>query len=90
MKIRVLIAAVTLSVALATPVVAEAVAKKPKQAAKPDPVVAVQPSPPPEAVVPAGPDPHEIHFAGEVVGRDPDPFIRLMIMRDPRPWQSND
>ncbi len=22
-----------------------------------------------------------------VVGRDPDPFIRLMIRRDPKPWE---
>jgi hypothetical protein len=28
-------------------------------------------------------------FAGDgtLVGMDPDPFIRLMIMRDPKPWE---
>jgi hypothetical protein len=25
---------------------------------------------------------------GTVVGTDPDPFIRLMMQRDPRPWDS--
>ena len=26
---------------------------------------------------------------GVLVGRDPDPFIRLMIMRDPKPWEAS-
>ncbi len=81
MKIRVLITVVTVSFALATPAAAEAVAKKPRQAAKPAPVVAVQPSPPPEAAVPAGPDPHEIHFAGEVVGTVPEAFRESVEQR---------
>jgi len=25
---------------------------------------------------------------GRVIGVDPDPFIRLMMTRDPRPWDS--
>jgi hypothetical protein len=90
MKVLVVVAAVVASVALASPAAAEAAAKKPKQVAKPAPVVAVQPSPqlPPEAVTLA-PDANEVQFGGHAAGTDPDPFIRLMILRDPRPYQTN-
>lgn len=37
------------------------------------------------------PHPHDVTLPnGEVVGRDPDPFIRLMIRRDPTPWLDDD
>ena len=26
---------------------------------------------------------------GEVLGMDPDPNVRLMIRRDPKPWENN-
>jgi sarcosine oxidase gamma subunit len=31
----------------------------------------------------AGPDPYTVIVNGEVVGRDPDPNVRLSLMRDP-------
>jgi hypothetical protein len=38
----------------------------------------------------AGQHPHGIYLPdGELVGKDPDPFIRLMIRRDPKPSQAS-
>lgn len=31
------------------------------------------------------PHPHGVYARGELVGMDPDPFIRLQILRDPKP-----
>jgi hypothetical protein len=37
-----------------------------------------------------GQHPHGIYLPdGELVGKDPDPFIRLMIRRDPKPSQAS-
>ena len=36
------------------------------------------------------PNPNAVYDAdGRVIGMDPDPFIRMMIRRDPRPWDSD-
>jgi len=36
------------------------------------------------------PHPNAVYDAdGTILGVDPDPFIRLMIRRDPRPWDSD-
>jgi hypothetical protein len=29
---------------------------------------------------------HDVYVGGELVGRDPDPFIRSMMMRNPHIW----
>jgi len=75
MKIPVLVATLIAAVALAAP--AEAAAKKRKH---------VQQKP---AVV--QPNGYTVYdFDGRVAGRDPDPFIRAMIRKDPRPWEGID
>ena len=74
MRIRVLAVALIASVALAAPV--EAASKKRKKAVQRENPSAVQ----------SKPHPHDVYLSGELVGRDPDPFIRLMIMRNPRIW----
>ena len=74
MKIHTLAVALIVSVALAAP--AEAAAKKRKKEMQRAPVGAYTQSH----------HPNDVYFAGEVVGRDPDPFIRLMILRNPNPW----
>jgi hypothetical protein len=70
----VLLAAVAASVAIAA--AAEAAPKKSK-----DPYANRAPAQrgQPNAVYDSG---------GRVIGVDPDPFIRLMMRRDPRPWDS--
>jgi hypothetical protein len=36
------------------------------------------------------PHPHAVYESdGTVLGMDPDPFIRIMIRKDPRPWEGN-
>ena len=36
------------------------------------------------------PHPHAVYESdGTVLGVDPDPFIRMMIRKDPRPWEGN-
>lgn len=75
MKFSTLAVAVVAAVALAAP--AEAAKKrKPTQQQKP---------------VAAQNDPYTVYdFDGRVAGRDPDPFIRAMIRKDPRPWEGID
>ncbi len=71
-----------LSVALASAIAivaapaAEAAARKGKAAQKPRPPVAVK-------------DPAAVYDidGSTILARDPDPFIRLMIQRDPKPWE---
>jgi hypothetical protein len=72
----VLLAAVAASVAIAA--AAEAAPKKSKDPyANRAPATAQRGQP--NAVYDSG---------GSVIGVDPDPFIRLMMRRDPRPWDS--
>lgn len=84
MKISVLVTALTAAIAVAfTAPPADAAGKKRKQVQqhkvhKQKPAVAHH-------------DPYEvIDFDGRVAGRDPDPFIRAMIRKDPRPWEGID
>jgi hypothetical protein len=70
MKTSILVTALIAAVAFAAP--AEAKKRKPAQKQK-------------SAVVqPNGTTVYD--FNGQVAGRDPDPFIRAMIRKDPRPW----
>jgi hypothetical protein len=74
MKIPTLAVAMIASVALAAP--AEAAAKKRKKEMHRAPVT--------ESYSYTRPHPHDVYFAGEYVGRDPDPNIRLFMIRNPR------
>lgn len=68
MKIPALVVALIASMALAAP--AEAAKKKSKKTYHRAPVSAVHS--------------HEVWVGGEYVGRDPDPNIRAMMLRNPR------
>lgn len=72
MKFPILAAGLIASIAFAVP--AEA-AKKRKSGPAAQPAVALND---PDAVV---------DFSGRLAGRDPDPNIRAMIRKDPRPWE---
>jgi len=74
MKFHVLAIALVASVALASP--AEAASKKRKKVVHSANQATVQPKAHSQAV----------YSGGELVGRDPDPFIRLMMLRYPHPW----
>ncbi len=89
MKALVLVTALAAAVALvaASAVPAEAASKKKKK------VSAVQ-APATytygQRVPPSRQHPHGVYGAdGELLGMDPDPNIRLMIRRDPKPWDNN-
>ena len=75
MKFSILVAALIASVALAVP--AEATSKKRKKVTHRAAMSALQ----------AGYVAPGVYFAGELVGRDPDPSIRSYMQRDPRPWE---
>jgi len=74
MRFHVLAMALIASVALAAP--AEAASKKRKK----------MPHRANQSAVQSKVHSHDVYVGGELVGRDPDPFIRLMIMRNPRIW----
>ena len=74
MRFHVLAVALVASVALASP--AEAAGKKRKKVAHPANQTTLQSKTHSQAV----------YSGGELVGRDPDPFIRLMMLRYPHPW----
>jgi len=74
MKFHVLAIALVASVALASPV--EAASKKRKKVVHPANQTTLQPKAHSNAV----------YSGGELVGRDPDPFIRLMMQRNPQQW----
>ena len=76
MKIPVLVTALVAAVALTAPAEAASKKRKPTNQQKP---VATQPN---------GYTVYD--FDGRVAGRDPDPFIRAMIRKDPRPWEGID
>lgn len=89
MKAFVLVTALAAAVALvaASAVPADAASKKKKK------VSAVQ-APGGyhyrDRVPPSRQHPHGVYGAdGELLGMDPDPNIRLMIRRDPKPWENN-
>jgi hypothetical protein len=78
MKLAVLVTALIASIALAAP--AEAAAKKSKKdVARTAPAGKVVASRP-------GADPYAVYVGGEYIGRDPDPNIRAMMMRNPHIW----
>ena len=74
MRFHVLAVTLLASVALASP--AEAAGKKRKKVAHPANQTAFQPKA----------QSHDVYSGGELVGRDPDPFIRLMMQRNPQQW----
>ena len=76
MKTAVLVTALIAAVALVLPAEATSKKRKPTYQQKP---VATQPN---------GYTVYD--FDGRVAGRDPDPFIRAMIRKDPRPWEGID
>jgi hypothetical protein len=80
MKIHVLVVTLVASFALAAP--AEAAAKKGKKVVNRGGYSAVQSKPNGHA--------HDVYVNGELIGRDPDPFIRSQMMRNPHPWESPD
>jgi hypothetical protein len=78
MRFHVLAVALVASVALASP--ADAAGKKRKKVAHPANLTAVQPKT----------HSQDVYTGGELVGRDPDPFIRLMMLRYPHAWDGPD
>jgi hypothetical protein len=74
MKFHALVVALIASVAMAAP--ADAASKKRKKEIRRAPVSAVYSA--------THPHPHDVWFAGEYVGRDPDPNIRSFMIRNPR------
>ena len=80
MKLAVVVAALTASVALSAP--AEAASKKSKRVAHHAYVTA--PMERNRATLKS----QDVYFAGEVVGRDPDLNIRAYMHKDPHPWDS--
>lgn len=75
MKFPVLVTALIAAVAFAAPADAKSKKKKPEQ----------------QKVVATQPNGYTVYdFDGRVAGRDPDPFIRAMIRKDPRPWEGVD
>lgn len=77
MKFPVFVAALVAAVALAAPAEAKSKKRKPEQQ---KPVTAQ-----------TQPNGYTVYdFDGRVAGRDPDPFIRAMIRKDPRPWEGVD
>jgi hypothetical protein len=73
-RLILLAAAIAASVALVA-VPADAASKKGKnQPAKPAPEASHRGQP------------NAVYDGGRIIGVDPDPFIQLMIKRDPRPW----
>ena len=82
MKAHLLVTVAALTVALAAP--AEGASKKHKK-----PVKRVQPEWN-SYVVPANPHPHDVYISGELVGRDPDPFIRHVLRQRPRHWEGGE
>jgi hypothetical protein len=79
MKIHVAAVALIASLALALP--AEAATKKRKK----QQVYRVQSG---EVYSRTNPHPHDVWFANEYIGRDPDPNIRALMIRNPRMYDS--
>jgi hypothetical protein len=90
MKALVLVTALAAAVALvaASAVPADAASKKKKKvSAVQAPVYMYKHG---DRVPPSRQHPYGVYGAdGELLGMDPDPNIRLMIRRDPKPWDNN-
>ena len=85
MKILVLATALIIAAAVAVP--AEAASKKKKKVSAVQAPVAYKYG---DRVPPSRQHPHGVYGAdGELLGMDPDPNIRMMIRRDPKPWDNN-
>ena len=88
MKALVLVTAFAAAVALvaASAVPADAASKKKKKASVQAPVTYDYR----DRVPPSRQHPHGVYGAdGELLGMDPDPNIRAMIRKDPKPWDNN-
>lgn len=78
MKIFLLVATAAVSLALAAP--AEAASKKHKKSVKRAHTGSVY------SISARHPGSNDVYVGGEYIGRDPDPFIRLMMRQHPKPW----
>jgi hypothetical protein len=88
MKALVLVTALAAAVALvaASAMPADAASKKKKKVSVQAPATYTYG----QRVPPSRQHPHGVYGAdGELLGMDPDPNIRLMIRRDPKPWENN-
>ena len=86
MKILFLATALIAAVAVAAPVEAATGKKKKKVSNLQAPATYSYR----ERVSPSRQHPYGVYGAdGELLGMDPDPNIRLMIRRDPKPWDNN-
>jgi ABC-type transport system substrate-binding protein len=80
MRLHVLALALVASVAIASPVEAAAKKHKKAKAVHRENLSAVQ----------SKPHRNDVYSSGEYVGRDPDPSIRLRMIRNPRDWDGPD
>lgn len=86
MKILVLATALIAAVAVAVPAEAASQKKKKKVSSVQAPVSSSYR----DRVPPSRQHPHGVYSAdGELLGMDPDPNIRMMIRKDPKPWDNN-
>ena len=86
MKILVLATALIVAAAVAAPAEAASNKKKKKVTAVQAPVTHSYR----DRVPPSRQHPHGVYGAdGELLGMDPDPNIRMMIRKDPKPWENN-
>ena len=81
MKIQVLVAALVVSLAFATP--SDAASQKKKKTVHQAPVGTSHSKANSRSS-------YDVYVSGEHVGRDPDPSIRSYMMRNPHPWDGPD
>jgi hypothetical protein len=87
MKILVLATALIAAAAVAVPAEASTSSKKKKKASATQAPATYSYR---ERVPPSRQHPYGVYGAdGELLGMDPDPNVRLMIRRDPKPWENN-
>jgi len=87
MKILVLATALITAAAIAMPAEAATGKKKKKVSAVHAPAQTYKHG---DRVPPSRQHPHGVYGAdGELLGMDPDPHIRMMIRKDPKPWDNN-
>jgi hypothetical protein len=85
MKIHILVTAVIVSVALASP--AEAASKKKKKGVHRAPIGAVYSNRNAYSNRDAYSS-YDVYVSGELIGRDPDPSIRAFMIRNPHIWDA--
>jgi hypothetical protein len=86
MRILVLATVLIAAVAVAAPAEAQSTKKKKKVGNVQAPATYSYR----ERVPPSRQHPYGVYSAdGELLGMDPDPNIRLMIRRDPKPWEND-